>query len=392
MNAPGPRLPCPRPPAPAGGPSRRAFAWGGVALLAAACVALWFAPGAAPVAQPPGETCRARVLAVDDSTLQTLGFVPYGTQALEVELLSGPRRGERFQAANHLRAQLELDKRFAPGDVALVSLPADASAETVLTARDHWRLGWMAGAFLLFAALLLAFGGRTGAKALFSFLFCCLAVWKCVVPLTLAGWNASLVAFGATAAMTAAIMFLVGGATRKALAAFGGSMLGVAAGLALAHGFGRLMAVNGATLPFVQTLLFSGFAGLDLADVFIAATVLAGSGAMMDLAMDIAAGVREVAWHNPALGRRALLLSGLRIGRATVGTMTTTLLLAYSGGYLTLLMVFAAQGVPPADFLNSPIVAAETVKTLVGSFAIVLVAPFTALLAALLFAPRRGFL
>jgi len=55
-------------------------------------------------------------------------------------------------------------------------------------------------------------------------------------------------------------------------------------------------------------------------------------------------------------------------------------------------MVFAAQGVPPADFLNSPIVAAETVKTLVGSFAIVLVAPFTALLAALLFAPRRGFL
>ena len=106
---------------------------------------------------------------------------------------------------------------------------------------------------------------------------------------------------------------------------------------------------------------------------------------MMDLAMDIAAGVREVSRHNPSLGFAELYRSGVRIGRATVGTMTTTLLLAYSGGSLTLLMVFQAQGTAPADFLSSPIVAAEVAKTLVGSLSIVLVAPFTALLAALLF-------
>ena len=82
-------------------------------------------------------------------------------------------------------------------------------------------------------------------------------------------------------------------------------------------------------------------------------------------------------------------MSAVRIGRATVGTMTTTLLLAYSGGYLSLLMVFAAEGVPPHVFLNSPIVAAEVAKTLVGSFAVVLVAPFTAFLAAAAFAHRN---
>ena len=64
--------------------------------------------------------------------------------------------------------------------------------------------------------------------------------------------------------------------------------------------------------------------------------------------------------------------------------MTTTLLLAYSGGYLTLLMVFAAQGTPPLDFLNSTLVSAEIVKTLVGSFGLVLVAPFTAFVGSLL--------
>ena len=86
---------------------------------------------------------------------------------------------------------------------------------------------------------------------------------------------------------------------------------------------------------------------------------------------------------------RELLRSGFRIGRAVVGTMTTTLLFAYSGGYLTLLMVFAAQGTSPAVFLNSTLLSAELVKTLVGSFGLVLVAPFTAIVSAALFARRR---
>jgi len=73
------------------------------------------------------------------------------------------------------------------------------------------------------------------------------------------------------------------------------------------------------------------------------------------------------------------------MGRAVVGTMTTTLLLAYSGGFLTLLMAFAAQGTHPVDFLNSTLVSAEFVKTLVGSFGLVLVAPFTAFTSALMF-------
>ncbi|MBQ6471595.1 MAG: YibE/F family protein, partial [Victivallales bacterium] len=109
------------------------------------------------------------------------------------------------------------------------------------------------------------------------------------------------------------------------------------------------------------------------------------SGAVMDLAMDISSGIEEVSRHNPTLPRRELFLSGIRIGRSVVGTMTTTLLLAYSGGYITLLMMFCAQGNSPWDFINNPLVASESVKTLVGSFALVLVAPFTAAIGAWLF-------
>ena len=69
--------------------------------------------------------------------------------------------------------------------------------------------------------------------------------------------------------------------------------------------------------------------------------------------------------------------------------MTTTLLLAYSGGYLTLMMTFAAQGTSPVDFINNPYVASEAVKTLVGSFGLVLVAPFTAAVGALIFGRNK---
>ena len=351
-----------------------------VAVLALCCAALLFVPGTRRLADDGMQTVRAEVVETDDSGLQLHGLVEFGTQRLKVRLPDG----RVFPAANELRAQMELDKKFSAGDIALVVLPPDAADGDILVARDHWRMGWGFAFFAGFCALLCVFGGWTGLKALFSFVFSCLVVWKLLVPLVLAGWHASTVVFVTVAVLTGVIMYLVAGWTRKGIGAFAGAMLGVVASLVLAHFFGRVMNINGATMPFAQQLLYSGFSNLNLQDVFFGAIVLASSGAVMDLAMDISAGVSEVARHSPGIGRRELFMSGIRIGRAVVGTMTTTLLLAYSGGYLTLLMVFAAQGTSPVDFINSTLVSAEFVKTMVGSFGLVLVAPASALVAACL--------
>ncbi len=362
-----------------------------IALLGLCCLALWLVPPPRALASPEGVATRAEVVSVDNSLLEEHDVLKFGTQRLEVRLLDGPRKGQTFRAANELRAQMELDKLFAPGDSAVVIVkPGDEPSTATLVARDHWRLGWAAALFALFCLLLCAFGGWTGLKALLSFVFGCMVVWKGLIPLVLRGWPASWTAFAATCLLTAVIMYLVAGPTRKGLAAFLGAALGVFAGLAMAHLFGRLMHINGATLPYAQALVNSGYEFLDLPDVFVGATVLASSGAVMDLAMDIASGVEEVARHNPSLPACELMRSGLRIGRSVTGTMTTTLLLAYSGGFLTLLMVFAAQGTAPMDFINSTLVSAELVKTLIGSFSIVLVAPFTAVVAARVFRPAAA--
>jgi len=349
--------------------------------LIGSCAALFCIPGPRTLVADAQATFRAEVVETDDSGIATHGLVEFGTQRLKVRRPDGTVA----EAANELRAQMELDKKFAVGDTALV---VDSGIEP-LVARDHWRLGWAVFFFALFSVALVAFAGWTGAKALFSFAFSCLAVWKLMIPLALSGWSASMVAFLTVAFLTAAIMFLVAGWTRKCLVAFTGAMLGVFASLALSHVMARLMHVNGATMPFAQQLLYSGYQSLDLRDIFIGAAILASSGAVMDLAMDVAAGMTEVVRHNPDLKFRPLLASGFRMGRAVVGTMTTTLLLAYSGGYLTLLMVFAAQGTKPVDFLNSTLVSAELVKTLVGSLGLILVAPYTAFARALLLTKER---
>ena len=130
-----------------------------VVALALLCAVMWFVPSVDPIANDSGEPVRARVLSVDDSSVTLTGLLEYGTQYLEVELLGGPAAGKRFRAENELRAQLDLDKKFSPGDTAVVVWPAGGAKEgETLLARDHWRLGWGAVLFVAFCLLLVAFG------------------------------------------------------------------------------------------------------------------------------------------------------------------------------------------------------------------------------------------
>ena len=138
-----------------------------------------------------------------------------------------------------------------------------------------------------------------------------------------------------------------------------------------------------------RSLLYAGYAHLDLTKIFVTSIFLGSSGAVMDLSVDICSAVYEVVQKRPEISAREAIASGFAVGRAACGSTTTTLLLAYSGSYVALMMVFMAQGTPVGMMLNYKYVAAEIVHTVVGSFGLVTVAPLTAITSGLLLTRKK---
>ncbi|MCG8550430.1 MAG: YibE/F family protein, partial [Desulfobacterales bacterium] len=328
---------------------------------------------------------QARVLRVDDSDIMVHAIVKAGTQELEVEMLTGPFKGEKTRVINALKGKMELDEIYQKSQVILVQYTVINGKIKTAYSNGHYRISHEVRLLGLFALLLMAVGGWTGIKALLSFALAGLMLWKIMVPLFLKGYDPIPVALAVVCFLTLAISFLVGGLTRRGAVTFLGAFLGLVFTCILALYFNENFRIHGAVRPFAETLLYSGFYDLKITRIFLAGIFIASSGAVMDLAMDIAASMDEVKKNNPDISLKDHIRSGMSVGRAVIGTMTTTLLLAYSGGYMTMMMLFMAQGVPLINFFNINFVAAEVLNTLVGSFGLVTVAPFTAAVGGLVY-------
>jgi len=263
--------------------------------------------------------------------------------------------------------------------------------QTTAYTRGYYRLELELLLALLFAVFLIMVAGWTGFKALLSFVFAALAIWKLLIPLFLRNYDPFAVAILIVGLLTASVSFLVGGLSRRGLVTFLGSFSGLVFASVLAIVFSRGFRIHGAVRPLSESLLYAGFPHLNLTRIFVSGIIIACSGAVMDLAMDISASMHEILEKKPGIGHWEHAWSGLRIGRSVIGTMTTTLLLAYSGGYTTMLMFYMGQGVPLRQFFNINYVAAEILNIFVGSFGLVAVAPFTAFIGAVVFHfPRRA--
>jgi uncharacterized membrane protein len=351
-------------------------------VIAVICIALGFLDLTTRIPKAPeGIHARGRVTAVDNSNVRTNLIVRTESQFLTVHLLDGPHRGQDLPVINMLTGKLEFDKFYGLGAVVLVEYDLAGGRPANAIARGHYRLGLQGVLIGLFALLLLLVAGVTGLKAALSFVFAAMVLWKLYFPLLLRGHPPIGTGLAVVALLTAVITFSVGGLNRRGVSTFCGSMLGVLLTCGLAVGFARAFHLHGAVRPFAETLLYSGYYDLRLTDIFIASVFIASSGAVMDLAMDIAASMDEIKRAHPDIGPLDHLRSGLRVGRAVIGTMTTTLLLAYLSSHMAMFLLFMAKGLPPANLLNAPFVAAEVLNILVGSFGLVTVAPFTALVA-----------
>lgn len=330
------------------------------------------------------ERVAARVLSTDESFIKDTGLIKIGEQLCQVEILEGKFKGKVTKGTNILSGSLEQDKIFEVGDKILVTLDYSGDEIRVATLVDHYRINYEILLAAIFIIVLVGFAGVVGIKSILSFIFTVLAMWKVLIPLFLQGYNPVIVGVITTMILIITIIGLVYGIDKKSLAAIAGSLAGALVTCFMAMFFVSKFKIHGAVMSYSESLLYSGYENLNLTQIFIASIFIASSGAVMDVAVDITSAVAEVIEKKPDITKLEAVKSGINVGRSIMGTMMTTLLLAYSGGFIGLLMVFMAQGTPIINILNLKYVSSEILHTLIGSFGLITVAPFTAVASGLL--------
>ncbi len=340
------------------------------------------------------EKCKVLVEQVDNSRLIDTGLIRSGQQICTVQILTGKFKGQRTEGWNMLGGSLSQDKLFRPGDKAQAVIHYDDTEFYSVNLIDYYRLDGELVLALLFAVFLISFAGMTGIRSVFSFIITILSLWKILIPLYLKGINPIASGVLVVAILTFCILVLVYGFDARLLSSFCGSMSGILFAAVLSYVCTKQFHIHGAVMSNSEALLYSGFQNLNLTHIFMASVFIGASGSVMDLSVDITSAVHEVVRtasdKGIAVSRREAMKSGLAVARAAMGTMTTTLLLAYSGTSIALLMTFMAQGTPLYNILNNNVVSAEIINTIAGSFGLAMTAPFTAVIAGCLL-PRSGF-
>lgn len=362
-------------------------------------ILIFFAIIAALLALPTGfedarqfkdaEKCKVLVEAVDNSSLINTGLIRTGQQVCTVRFLSGKFKMQTAEGWNMLGGSLSQDKLFRPRDKAQAVVHHYDGEIISVNLIDYYRMDGELLLALAFAVFLVVFARGVGLRSVFSFAITILVLWKILVPLFLKGHNPIFVGLAAVAIMTFVILALVYGFDKKLLSSFCGAMSGIVFAMVLSIICTSSFHIHGAVMANSEALLYSGFQDLNLTQIFMASVCVGASGSVMDLSVDITSAVSEVVRNCPGISRKEAIKSGLTVARAAMGTMTTTLLLAYSGTCIATLMTFMAQGTPVYNILNNNIVAAEIINTIAGSFGLAMTAPLTAVIAGTMLAKSQ---
>lgn len=333
------------------------------------------------------EGVRAKVISVNNMGIHGSGIYKLGDQSAIIEIETGSHKGEQIQANNLLTGRLSVDKIFQAGDKAWVLIGFDENNKiNFANMIDHYRIDQELLLIGLFALVIILFSGFTGVRTLLSFAFALLSIWKILIPAMLNGYHPLFVALIVGNILTIVTLLLVAGFSKKAYAAIISATICSLATCLLAIVFGNIFNIHGAVLEGAESLLYAGFLNLDLTSILQAGIYLACAGAILDLAIDISSALEELVNNNPHIPKTALIKSGLNIGKSVVGTQTTTLLFAYLGSFITVMMVYVAQGTPLLNILNSKAIAAEILHTFVGCIGLVLVSPLTSFISGVMFA------
>lgn len=329
---------------------------------------------------------EGKVVEVLEDNLQEDGS-RIGDQKIRLQMESGDFAGEVLEATSANGFLFGAVCQRGTRVIAIVSQAGSTRSITVYSLNRSLPVYAFIAFFLLMLGLI---GGKKGAKSAIALLFTLLCLWKFFLPLIFRGispvWAAILTAF-----LTVTVsLALIGGCNKKTLAAVLGSFFGLFVAGASALLFGYCAGISGYNVSNIEALLFVGQnTKIDIGGLLFAGVLISTLGAVMDIAMDIAAAIAEIQAQSPSLCRRKLFASGMNVGRDIMGTMATTLILAFTGSSLGVIVLNYVYDLPYLQVINSNTMNIEIMQGLAGSFGVVFTVPLVSAIAAFLLAAKQ---
>ena len=243
---------------------------------------------------------------------------------------------------------------------------------------------------LIFFGTMWLVGGRKGVNSIIALIFTFITVIMLYVPLMYIGVSPFLAAVIAVILITIITHILLADLEIKSISAMLGAICGVVVAGIIALIFGMVANVNGYNVEEIETLVFIGQASkLDVGGMLFSGILISSLGAVMDVAMSVSSSLNEIQLNRPDISGKELFKSGMNIGRDMIGTMSNTLILAYVGSSINLIMIIYAYSYQMHQIANMYSVAIELMSGIAGTMGIILSVPFTSFITTLLLRKKR---
>ncbi len=330
---------------------------------------------------------KATVVEILQDNLQADGS-RVGEQKVRVHMLTGMRKGEELDITSSAGFLFGAPCTVGMKVIVMQSVAGSTTIASVYSQDREWVVYAFAGLYLL---SLIIIGGKQGLKGCIGLVFTFFCMIFVYLPLIYQNYSPFGVAVFVCFLTTLVTMYLIGGPTRKTIAATLGTLAGVVIAGLSAQLFSMASGINGYNVSDIESLMtLWNTNGIQVGGLLFSGLLISALGAVMDVAMSVSSSMQEVYAQSPEMTKMELFRSGLRIGRDMMGTDSNTLILAFVGGSVSMLLLDYSYDLPYQQIINSNNIGIAIMQGLAGSFGVVLSVPVTVLICTLLYHQKKS--
>lgn len=322
---------------------------------------------------------QAKVVEIIEDNITENGNA-IGKQTVSLEILSGKYKGKLVEAVS---SSSYLYGAHCTVGMRVIATISESGNSVYVNVYSYDRAPLLYAIIFLFLVSLCVIGGRQGLNSAVALVFTFACIIFLFLPMIYKGVSPIIGAIVVSILTTIVTMYLIGGFTSKTITAIIATVLGVVISGVLALIFGWLTKISGHNVSDIEQLIYiEQMTNINIGELMYAGILISSLGAVMDVAMSIASTINEIYYRNNSLSSKELFRSGINVGKDMMGTMSNTLILAFTGGSINTLVFMYAYNYPLPQIMNMYSIGIEIIQGVAATLGVVLTVPLISAISA----------